>query len=295
MIRFHLTKAVESPEGPLTLDFQAELEDRSAVALFGASGCGKTTLLRMLAGLTRPDGGFLEVDGETWFDATSRFELPCRKRRVGFVFQDYALFPTMTVRRNLSYAQEKGAKALEVDALLELMELNSLADRFPATLSGGQRQRVALARALIRRPGLLLLDEPLSALDPAMRRKLQEELIRIQRAFEVTTVLVSHDPGEIARTCQKVFCLERGRIMREGSPVEIFSGGHFSGKFRFQAEVLCLEACDIVVVASLLVGSEVVKVALLPEEAEALESGDRVTVASKAFNPVLWKEPRQPS
>jgi molybdate transport system ATP-binding protein len=276
----------------MTLDFAAEIGDRSATALFGPSGCGKTTLLRMLAGLTRPDGGFLEVDGDVWFDGAARFELPCRKRRVGFVFQDYALFPTMTVRRNLSYAQEKDGKSSDVDALLELMELASLADRLPETLSGGQRQRVALARALIRRPGLLLLDEPLSALDPAMRRKLQEELIRVQHDFEIATVLVSHDPGEIARTCQKVVCLDHGRVVREGSPVEVFSGGRFSGKFRFQAEVLSLERCDIVVAASLLVGSEVVKVALLPEEACELKPGDRVTVASKAFNPVLWKESR---
>jgi len=244
----------------------------------------------MLAGLATPESGRIEVEGETWFDSAKGISLAPQRRRVGFVFQDYALFPTMTVRQNLSYALEKGGDRKVVGELLSLMELEALADRLPETLSGGQRQRAALARALVRRPKLLLLDEPLSALDLAMRRKLQDELVRVQRTFGVATMLVSHDPGEVVRTCSRVLSVEGGRFGKTGTPQEVFGGGRFSGKFRFQAEILSLEPSDVTTVASLLVGSEVVRVALMPDEAEGLAPGDRVTVASKAFNPVLWKE-----
>lgn len=290
MITFSLRKTVSGARGPLELRFDAEVGKGESVALFGASGSGKTTLLRMLAGLTAPESGRIEVEGETWYDSAKGISLAPQKRRVGFVFQDYALFPTMTVRQNLSYALEKGGDRNAVAELLELMELAALAERLPATLSGGQRQRVALARALVRRPELLLLDEPLSALDMAMRRKLQDELVRVQRAFGVATMIVSHDPGEVVRTCSRVLSVEDGRFGRIGTPQEVFGGGRFSGKFRFQAELLSLEPSDVTVVASLLVGSEVVRVALMPDEAASLAPGDRVTVASKAFNPVLWKE-----
>jgi molybdate transport system ATP-binding protein len=290
MISFDLKKTVSGAQGPLLLDFEARLESGESAALFGPSGSGKTTLLRMLAGLAQPESGRIEVEGETWYDSARGIALAPQKRRVGFVFQDYALFPTMTVRQNLSYALEKGGDRSVIGELLSLMELEALADRHPETLSGGQRQRVALARALVRRPKLLLLDEPLSALDLAMRRRLQDELVRVQRTFAVATLLVSHDPGEVVRTCARVLTVEDGRIGRSGTPQEIFGGGRFSGKFRFQAELLSLEESDVTVVASLLVGNEVVRVALMPDEAMALAPGDRVTVASKAFNPVLWKE-----
>lgn len=290
MIAFALTRTVSGAQGPLRLDFQAEVAQGEAVALFGPSGSGKTTLLRMLAGLAAPESGRIEVEGETWYDSAKGISLAPQRRRVGFVFQDYALFPTMTVRQNLSYALEKDGDRKVVGELLSLMELEALADRLPETLSGGQRQRVALARALVRRPKLLLLDEPLSALDLAMRRKLQDELVRVQRAYGVATMLVSHDPGEVVRTCSRVLTVEEGRFGKRGTPQEVFGGGRFSGKFRFQAELLSLEPSDVTTVASLLVGSEVVRVALMPDEAEGLAPGDRVTVASKAFNPVLWKE-----
>jgi len=283
MIAFSLRKTVSGAYGPLLLDFEAEVAQGEAVALFGPSGSGKTTLLRMLAGLATPESGRIEVEGETWFDSAKGISLAPQRRRVGFVFQDYALFPTMTVRQNLSYALEKGGDRKVVGELLSLMELEALADRLPETLSGGQRQRAALARALVRRPKL-------SALDLAMRRKLQDELVRVQRTFGVATMLVSHDPGEVVRTCSRVLSVEGGRFGKTGTPQEVFGGGRFSGKFRFQAEILSLEPSDVTTVASLLVGSEVVRVALMPDEAEGLAPGDRVTVASKAFNPVLWKE-----
>ncbi|MEJ7661517.1 MAG: ATP-binding cassette domain-containing protein [Hymenobacter sp.] len=166
MLDFHLTKALHTAAGPRTLDVALALPPGELLAMTGPSGAGKTTLLRLLAGLDRPDAGFVRFGGQTWSDAAAGQWLLPQRRPLGFVFQDYALFPNMTVRENLAFVAENQAdKKQLVSELLELLELTELANRRPALLSGGQQQRVALARALARRPRLLLLDEPLSALD----------------------------------------------------------------------------------------------------------------------------------
>lgn len=219
MLDFHLLKALHTAAGPRTLDVRLTLAPGELVALSGPSGAGKTTLLRMLAGLTRPDGGFLQADGQTWYDHARRQWLPPQRRPLGFVFQDYALFPNMTVRENLAFAASDQPTAAQlVGELLELLELTELAARRPADLSGGQQQRVALARALARRPRLLLLDEPLSALDLPTRLRLQQALGEVHRQFKLTTVLISHDPAEIARLADRVVELDIGQVLRVGPP-----------------------------------------------------------------------------
>lgn len=231
VIDFHLTKALHTAAGPRTLDVALTLTPGELVALSGPSGAGKTTLLRMLAGLTRPDSGFLKVENHTWYDHTQRQWLPPQRRPLGFVFQDYALFPNMTVRENLAFAAEGQPDARRiVDELLELLELTELAPRRPAVLSGGQQQRVALARALARRPRLLLLDEPLSALDQPTRLRLQDALAEVHRQFKLTTVLISHDPAEIARLADRVVELDLGQVCRVGPPVAVSAPATVAGR-----------------------------------------------------------------
>ncbi|GAB3935608.1 sulfate/molybdate ABC transporter ATP-binding protein [Larkinella terrae] len=193
------------------LDVDFTLKTGSLTGLYGPSGSGKTTLLRILAGLTTPESGRIRVDDRFWLDTERRIDLPAQQRNVGMVFQDAALFPNMTVRQNVEFAAEN-RRAFLVDELLELMGLQNLADRKPATLSGGQRQRVALIRALARRPKVLLLDEPFSALDRETRDQLLMELVRLHQRFETTTVLVSHQLEEIHRVADHWIELKMGKI-----------------------------------------------------------------------------------
>jgi molybdate transport system ATP-binding protein len=221
-LQFKATQTLHTTSGPQLLDVRFELPKGGKLAIYGPSGAGKTTLLRILSGLTTPTTGYIEVDGEVWLDTTRRIALPTRRRSIGFVFQDFALFPHLTVRQQLEYARNKSANRKIVSELLNLMELETLQHLHPALLSGGQQQRVALARAIARRPQLLLLDEPLSALDDEMRYKLQEYLLKIHRHYELTTLLVSHHLPEVLRLSDKVMVLEKGSVSREGTPSALF-------------------------------------------------------------------------
>jgi molybdate transport system ATP-binding protein len=201
--------------------------DRFSVAvLFGPSGCGKTTTLRCLAGLERPDEGRIAFDGTPWFDAGRRACLSPQERDVGYLFQEYALFPHLTVGRNLAYGLRgvsRGERRRRVGEMLDLFGLGGLEDRYPHQISGGEQQRVALARVLARRPRLLLLDEPLSALDQATRAQLRAELRRLLAGFGVPVVLVTHDRAEATSLGDHVVVLDRGRVAQHGAVDEVFS------------------------------------------------------------------------
>jgi molybdate transport system ATP-binding protein len=236
MLRFSLRKRLFTFDGHADLFIEMEIGAGEWVALFGESGAGKTTALRMLAGLTRPDEGFVEFDGRLWFHSGKGIDLPPRERRVGFLFQDYALFPNMTVRQNLEFALPRASAAKsatstnpagtaasktaasgnEVDGLLETMGLKPFEARMPGTLSGGQKQRVALARTLAARPGLLLLDEPLSALDPDMRGRLQAELFRVREEYRMPGLVVTHDRAEATRLGHRSLVLRGGKAIPAG-------------------------------------------------------------------------------
>ncbi|WP_339022256.1 ABC transporter ATP-binding protein [Aeromonas salmonicida] len=192
------------------------------VTLLGPSGCGKSTLLRALAGLTPVDGGQIRVAGEdiTW-------QAP-QKRGIGMVFQSYALFPNMTVWDNVAFGlkmkpQPGRELAASVQEALSLVELDGFERRYPAELSGGQRQRVALARALVVRPRILLLDEPLSALDARIRRSLRLQIREIQQRLELTTIFVTHDQEEALTMSDRVFLMNKGEIVQSGSPEQIYT------------------------------------------------------------------------
>ncbi len=288
-IEFCLSKQLHSAEGAIELDVNVALQDGEFVTLFGRSGAGKTTLLRMLAGLTLPQRGRIKIGDEVWFDSEARINLPPQQREIGLVFQDYALFPNMTVRENLSFALSHKTHSARVEELIEMMQLGALQQRLPATLSGGQKQRVALARALVRRPKLLLLDEPFSALDAETRIRLQDEILRLHRSLGITTLIVSHDLGEVYKLSDRVLLIEQGKISRNGPPSTVFADRHVSGKFQFIGEVLAIEADEVVYAVKVLVGNQVVTVIATVEEIKDMKPGDRVTLLAKAFNPMLLK------
>jgi len=287
MIELDIRKKLLGSQGEFFLDIKLHIKQGEFVALFGESGAGKTTLVRCLSGLADPDEGFIRVNGITWFDSAKKTKLPAQQRRIGYMFQDYALFPNMSVRGNLEFALRKGADRQRVNELIEIMALGELQHRKPDTLSGGQQQRVALARALAAESHLLLLDEPFSALDQETKVRLQDEVLQLQRHFGLTTMMVSHDVSEVYRLSKRVLIIEQGRILREGSPAEIFGAGQASGKFSFAGEILAIEAADVVYAVTLLVGNQIVRVIATSDEAQHLKPGGRVTLLSKAFNPVL--------
>ncbi len=289
MIQATIQKRLHGAQGKFDLNVSLEVGAGEFVALFGPSGVGKTTLLRCLAGLEQPEQGSVVVGGETWFESNRRINLPPQQRRAGYVFQDYALFPNMTVRGNLEFALRKGADKSRVESLLELMELGELQHRKPEVLSGGQKQRVALARALASEPSLLLLDEPLSALDAAIRSRLQDEILRLQKHFGLTAIIVSHEVGEVYKLANRVLVMEAGHITQQGSPATVFSAGQTSGKFRFTGEILAIEPMDVMASLTVLVGNQIVRVVATHGEAAELKIGDRVMLVSKAFNPMVLK------
>lgn len=287
MIHINIRKKLHSASGEMILNLDFQIQEKEFVTLYGASGSGKTTTLQILSGLTNPDEGFISVKNEVWLDSESKIILPPQKRKIGYVFQDYALFPNMTVRENLVFALEKGKNKSIVDELLETIELVSLQHQKPNQLSGGQQQRVALARALVRQPDILLLDEPLSAIDTEMRLKLQDYLLKAHQKYDLTTILVSHDIAEIYKLSNRVLVIENGSIAKQGTPSEIFSSHSNSGKFQFVGEILKIEKETFIYIVSVLIGTNIVKVIAMEEEIEQFSIGEKIAVSSKAFNPIL--------
>ena len=283
MITANIRKALLGSSGKMNLDVNFSIRKHSFVALTGQSGSGKTTLLRILAGLEKAEGR-IEVNGILWQDG--KMFLAPQKRGIGFVFQDYALFDNMSIEQNLLYVnQDKNLAA----HLLGLTELTDLKDRLPGRLSGGQKQRVSLCRALMNRPKLLLMDEPLSALDPLMRTKLQQDILQLHKEFGTTTIMVSHDPSEIYRLANHVILLDQGRITREGTPKEVLLQTQGSQKFSLTGELLDIIKADVIHIAIIAIGQQIVEIVLDEEESRLFHTGDRVQVSTKAFAPSIGK------
>lgn len=281
MLKLDIHKTLHGAHGEMTLSFQKEIEIGTLTALAGQSGSGKTTLLRILSGLEKAKG-IIAFDGEVWME--EGFSLPPQKRKIGFVFQDYALFPHMSVEENLLYVNNERSLS---EHLLEITGLSELRDRYPGNLSGGQKQRVSLCRAMMNRPKLLLMDEPLSALDPGMRTRLQHEILTLHKEYGTTTILVSHDPSEMFRLAQRVIVLEHGKVVQDGSAKEVLLQTKGSYKFALEGELLEIMQVDVIHIAIVAVGQQLVEVVLNQYQLEELQIGQRVTVSTKAFSPIL--------
>ena len=281
MIEININKLLHGSNGEMNLDINLHINKSEFIALSGLSGSGKTTLLRILAGLESANGT-LKIDNETWLD--NKFCLAPQKREIGFVFQDYALFPNFSVMENLLYVKKDKELA---NKLLQMTEMEELKNRFPSTLSGGQKQRVSLCRALMNRPKLLLMDEPLSALDPNMRTKLQSEILTLHKEFETTTIMVSHDPSEMYRLASRVVVLNQGKIINDGLPKDVLLKTKGSQKFSFEGELLDIVKVDVIHVAIVSIGQQLVEVIIGKDEVSTLKIGQKVNVSTKAFTPII--------
>ncbi|HED0742965.1 TPA: sulfate/molybdate ABC transporter ATP-binding protein [Campylobacter coli] len=288
MIKIDIKLPINTAKGKKQLELNTCLKANEITAIFGESGAGKTTLLKIIAGLIKPEFGRIEVGDELWFDTQKNVNLAIQKRKIGFVFQDYALFPNMSVKENISYAATSKQKAEE---LLSLMNLENLAKIYPKNLSGGQAQRVALARALAREPQILLLDEPLSALDFKMRSFLQDELVKILQHFKITTLLVSHDLAEIYKLSHRILELSDGKIIKDARTNQFFTSSNLSAKLRLSATLLEMKKSDILVIFTLLLNQDIVKITLSEEEFlksyKDVKIGDTLLLSIKAFNPII--------
>ncbi|PHO13122.1 ABC transporter ATP-binding protein [Malaciobacter marinus] len=279
MIDIEVNKELIGSNGKMNLDIKLNINDGDFIALTGLSGSGKTTLLRILAGLEHSESK-IKVDNKIWQD-NKKF-LPPQQREIGFVFQDYALFTNMSVKQNLLYVNKDEKLA---NHLLELTELSQLKNRNVTSLSGGQKQRVSLCRALMNRPKLLLMDEPLSALDPSMRTKLQDEILTLHREFKTTTIMVSHDPSEIYRLSNRVIVLEDAKIIKDGNAKDVLLKTSGSAKFSFEGELLDIVKVDVIYIAIISIGQQLVEVVLSEDETINLQIGSKVRVSTKAFSP----------
>ncbi|MFF2533137.1 ABC transporter ATP-binding protein [Brevibacillus sp. NPDC058079] len=258
----HLSKTFHGQHVLQQLDLA--IEKGELVTLLGPSGCGKSTLLRILSGLTAPDTGMIYIDGKDVTDVSPK------NRQIGMVFQSYALFPNLTVSQNIAFGLEmnkisKTEIRLRVQEMIELVGLVGKEQAYPRELSGGQQQRVALARSLVTRPKVLLLDEPLSALDAQIRKNLQKQLRTIQRELNMTTVLVTHDQEEAMAVSDRIYIMNGGRIVQHGSPQEIYTQPRSEFVARFIGNYNVLTAEQLSQIAPHLSHPAVERFAIRPE------------------------------
>jgi len=268
-----------------------EIPHGKVTALFGPSGAGKSTVLRLISGLEMADEGTISHGEEVWFNKVKGINLPPQQRSVGLVFQDFALFPHLTVERNVAYGIKEKRRLKEVRALLSLVGLSGYERHYPAQLSGGQKQRVALIRALARQPDLLLLDEPLSALDWETRRQLQEDLKRIIKQFHVTTLYVTHDVTEVYKLADYVVVLESGRVVKQGTPEEVFMGKRLSTRIQVIGKVVGIESDPIMAAVTIMHEDQYFKTLIDTEEVHRLNLmvGDDVVIGAKSSDVILFK------
>lgn len=279
MICFDFQKKLKGSYGDFVLDFKGEIKEGERIGIFGASGAGKSTILRILCGLERPDSGELRVCGEVW-SGEKKF-LPPQKRNIGFVFQNYVLFPHLNVRDNIAFGKRVTKES--VDEIMQIMEIEKLAMQHISTLSGGQAQRVAIARALACKPQILLLDEPLSALDYKIKNKLIDEINLLQKKLRFVMILVSHQISEIYRLSDRIFEIKNGKIISVKSSKESFARGNVA----LGAEVLNIQHLGINARIEVLLNDKIFGFVCHPNELEGITVGDHIQIMLKSFSPLI--------
>ncbi|WP_238922852.1 ABC transporter ATP-binding protein [Achromobacter ruhlandii] len=224
-VDLRIRKNMVSGERHFSLDVAFSSKSKR-IALFGPSGAGKSLTLRAVAGLLRPDAGRIEINGRVLFDSDARLSVAPQARRVAYLFQDYALFPHLTVAQNIAFGSRRGwlnpprrAVSAEARRWVDAFELGAILGSYPHEISGGQKQRVALARALMLKPEIMLLDEPFSALDSQLRGKMRQELDTLQRQLDVPMLLITHDPADVEALADEVFELRDGKVRRRDEDV----------------------------------------------------------------------------
>ncbi len=285
-ISISLQKQLNAAAGKMLLDIDFNIEQGKFITIYGNSGAGKTSILRIIAGLLTPDKGQIAVHDKIWLDTAKGIRLTPQQRKIGFVFQDYALFPNMTVVENLTFALDKGQEVKIISALIDIMELGELADKKPTTLSGGQQQRVALARALVRKPEILMLDEPLSSLEIKMRSKLQDYIMKVHREYNLTTILVSHDIGEIIKMSDYIYELSNGKVINHGNPKEVLTGSQVNEPFQIIGEIMVIKSEGII---QALVDNAMIEIPATEKEVKQLSVGDKILISQKLVNPTIQK------
>ncbi|NUO07803.1 MAG: ATP-binding cassette domain-containing protein [Candidatus Brocadia sp.] len=286
-----LKVCVEKTWKEFGLKVNFDIPHEKVTALFGPSGAGKSSILRLISGLERPDGGIIHKGEEVWYDESKAINLLPQQRSVGFVFQDFALFPHLTVERNVAYGIKEKKRLREAKDLLSLVGLSGYERYYPGQLSGGQKQRVALVRALARRPNILLLDEPLSALDWETRRQLQEDLKRVIKQLHVTTLYVTHDVTEVYKLADYVVVMEAGKVIKRGTPEEIFMGRRLSTRIQIAGKVVDIESDSIMAAVTVMHEDQYFKTLIDTEEIHRLNImvGDDVVIGAKSSDVILFK------
>lgn len=281
MIKIDIKKELHGSNGKMLLDINLKLKNEEFIALSGISGSGKTTILRILAGLEEASGEII-VDNEIWLN--SKGSKSIQTRDIGFVFQDYALFPNINVIDNLLYVKKDIKLA---NYLLNMTDMYELKNRYPNSLSGGQKQRISLCRAFMKKPKILLMDEPLSALDLSMRTKLQNEILTLHKEFKTTTIMVSHDPSEMYKLASRVLVVSNGKIIDDGLPKDILLKTQGSQKFSFEGTLLDIIKVDIINIAIIAIGQQIVEIVISNNEAKDLIIGQKIQISTKAFTPTI--------
>ncbi|WP_104697069.1 MULTISPECIES: ATP-binding cassette domain-containing protein [unclassified Helicobacter] len=273
MIEICIQKKLSGAQGNFTLDIHTLFHAQKTYGIFGKSGSGKTTFLKILAGITHPDSGIIKYNHQEFFNKEKKFSLPTWKRKVGFVFQNYTLFPHLSVYKNIIFGLDKTMQN-QVEELIASLNLEKLCNQKPKNLSGGQSQKVALARAILSNPDILLLDEPFSGLDKDTKSLLQSDLKNILKKYKFTTFLISHDITEMFLLADEVFTLKDGKFIKSGSPSEVFLQ---KDENKILGKVLSLEEKDSTIQATLLVQNILLSCSL-PKTNEKVRVGDIIAM-----------------